>query len=446
MDNKDIEITFEPTPKQHLIFEHFDDDLTTEILYGGSAGSAKSYGICALIIIKCLQHPGIRVGLARNELTTLKKTTIVSFFEVSSAWGLKPEVHFTYNSTAGIIKFTNGSEVILFELSYKPSDPNYTRLGGHLLTFGCVDELAEVDEQGFNIFKTRLGRWKNDEFGIKPIVVSTCNPSKNWIYREYYKAYKEERLKPYQSFIQALPTDNPYIPQSYLDNLKKLPFAERERLLYGNWEFDDNPNALLTQEQILNIWDNVPVFDIRTRSENRFISADIAFTSDKMVIMVWDGLTIVDLIVSPNGNIEEFILNLAIKYGVPNNHITYDSDGVGKFLTTRLRNARPIVNNAAPIGKENYKNLKTQLYFKLCDEIKANKVKVVSELYRNEIMEELQLIEHKPTDIVGKIEMVDKGDVKRNLGRSPDFSDAMAYRMIFEVNPARFTVIATARR
>jgi hypothetical protein len=425
-----LEINFEPTIKQDEIFQLFDDDITTEILYGGSAGSAKSYGLCALIILKCLQHDGIRVGLARNELTNLKKTTIISFFEVAANWGLIPDEHFTYNSTAGIIKFYNGSEVILLDLSFKPSDPKYTRLGGHLLTFGCVDEIGEVDEQGFQIFKTRLGRWKNEDYQIKPIVISTCNPSKNWIYREYYKPSIDGTIKPYQAFIQALPTDNPYIPQSYLDNLKKLPYAERERLLLGNWDYDDDPNSLLSYEEILNVWVNIPR---QTESaSNRFISADIAFTSDKLVIMVWDKYTVIDIIVGPEGNIEDVINELAKKYNVPQYNICYDSDGVGKFLTTRLRNAKPIVNNSRAFKDENYKNLKTQLYFKLAELISNNSVKILTDKYKNEIIEELQLIKHKPSDVVGKIEMVDKGEVKRTLGRSPDFSDAMAYRMYFE--------------
>jgi phage terminase large subunit len=48
------------------------------------------------------------------------------------------------------------------------------------------------------------------------------------------------------------------------------------------------------------------------------------------------------------------------------------------------------------------------------------------------IEEELGAIRHKPTDKVGKLEIIDKGEVKRLIGRSPDFSDAMAYRMYFE--------------
>lgn len=425
---KELEINFSPTVKQDLIFDYFDDNDTTEILYGGSAGSAKSYGICALIILKSLENPGIRIGLARNELTNLKKTTIISFFEVAKDWGLIPDIHFTYNSTAGIIKFYNDSEIILLELSYKPSDPEFTRLGGHLLTFGCIDEVGEVDEKGFQIFKTRLGRWKNTELNIKPVVIMTCNPSKNWIYRTYYKPSVEGNLLPYQKFIQALPTDNPHIPQSYLDNLMKLPFADRERLLHGNWDYSDDPSSLLSYDEILNIWDGAR----RDSSAKKYITADIAFTSDKMVIMVWEGFTIVDITVNPPGNIEDVIMELAKQYNVPQYQIAFDSDGVGKFLEKRLRNARPIVNNARALKDENYKNLKTQLYFKLAELVRNNRVKSATDSHKNEIIEELQVIRNQPTNVVGKIEMLDKGGVKKLIGRSPDFSDAMAYRMVFE--------------
>ena len=424
---KEVTINFEPTIKQDRIFDYFDDDQTTEVLFGGSAGSAKSYGLCALIILKALEYPGARIGLARNELTNLKKTTIVSFFEVANDWGLEVGEHFTYNSTAGIIKFYNGSEIVLLELNYKPSDPNFTRLGGHLLTFGCIDEVGEVEEKGFNIFKTRLGRWKNDEFGIKPIVIMTCNPSKNWIYRTYYKPYMNGSILEHQQFIQALPTDNPYISESYLDNLRKLPFVDRERLLHGNWDYDDNPNDLMSHQDILNIWDGA-----KPNDGKKYITADIAFTSDKMIIMIWDGMTIIDIVVNPNGNIEDVIQDLAQQHNVPHYNIAFDSDGVGKFLEKRLRNAKPIVNNARAMKDENYKNLKTQLYFKLAEKVNDNQVKCVPETHKDEMIEELQVVRHKPTNKVGKLEMVDKGEVKKLLGRSPDFSDAMAYRMRFE--------------
>lgn len=429
------QITFKPLHKQHEMFKHFDDATTREIFYGGAAGGGKSYGLCCLIILKALTYPGIRIGLARNELTVLKKTTMVSFMEVVADWNIGDMI--SYNSTDGIIKFKNKSEVILCELTYLPSDPHYTRLGGLLLTFGAVDEIGEVDFKGYGIFKSRLGRWRNEKLGIKPICVNTCNPIKNWLYKDIYIPFTEGRLKPTQKFIQVLPTDNPHLPPSYIENLGDLPYADRQRLLFGNWEYEDDPNALLTYSEILNIFENTKL-DKEVVHAKRYITADIAFTSDKLVIAVWMDLTVVELVVDPpRDKIEDTILSLAKQYGVASSNIAFDSDGVGKFLEAKLRTAVSIVNNGAPLKGENYKNLKTQLFYKLCKMVEENKVKIQPERFKEEIIEDLQVIRHKPSTDAGKLEIISKTEMKRILGRSPDFADALAYRLYFEYKQSK---------
>jgi hypothetical protein len=426
-----MEINFTPSLKQDLIFEYFDDVDTTEVLYGGAAAGGKSYGSCAFTIIKCLQYPGIRVGLCRNELTTLKKTTIVSLMEVLSDWGLKTDEHYKYNSTTGEITFENGSKIICLELRYLPSDPNYTRLGGQLLTFGIIDEAGEVDEKGKQILQSRLGRWMNVETGVKPFLLMTCNPSKNFLYRDFYLPSSDNTLPTHRKFIQSLVLDNPFINDVYVNNLhKSLSNQDKERLINGNWDYDDDPNCLMEYPTIMNIFiDKKPIVE----KPKTYISADIAFTSDNAVIMVWEDLTLVEIIVNPEGIIEDVIRDKAKEYKVFPNNISYDSDGVGKYLMNYLKSAKPIVNNGKPLRDENYENLKTQLYFKLGEVVNSGELKVLKSKYDDKIIEELQQVKHKPSDRVGKIGMVNKGDVKRMLGRSPDFSDAMAYRMIFEI-------------
>jgi phage terminase large subunit len=373
------------------------------------------------------------VGLARNELTTLKKTTMISFMEVLNDWGLNDN-HYKYNSTTGEVKFSNGSSVVLMELSYIPSDPNYTRLGGQLLTFGCIDEAGELDERGKQIFQSRLGRWKNNETGIKPFLLMTCNPSKNFLYRDFYIPYNDNTLPSHRKFIQALITDNPFISDSYRQNLENtLTPIDKQRLIYGNWDYDSDPNSLMEYETILSIFTNKKP-DIE--KPKRYISADIAFTSDNAVIMIWEDLTLVQIIVNPEDKIEDVIREKAKEYAVPPGNISYDADGVGKYLMNYLKGAKAINNNSKAIDGENYQNLKTQLYFKLAEMINQGKLKVVKSQYDEKIIEELQEVKHQPTDKVGKIQMVDKGQVKRTLGRSPDFSDALAYRMIFELKKA----------
>lgn len=427
-----MEINFTPTIKQDLIFEYFEDEETTEVLFGGNVAGGKSYGAMSFAVIKCLEHPKIRIGLARNELTTLKKTTVVSLFEVINNWGLKIDEHYKYNSTSGEITFYNGSKIVLLELRYLPSDPNYTRLGGQLLTIGIIDEAGEVDEMGKQIFQSRLGRWLNKELGIKPFLLMTCNPSKNFLYREFYIPSQDNSLDSYKKFIRTQITDNPHISQEYINNLQKtLSNTDRERLINGNWEYDDDPNSLIDYETIRNIfvtekpYKEKPIY---------YISADIAFTSDNAVIMIWEDLTVIDMVVNPQGKIEDVIKQKSLEYNVRPSNISYDSDGVGKYLMNYLKTAKAIVNNAKCLQGENYENLKTQLYFKLAQSINDGKLKVLSNhKYDDKIIEELQQVKHKPTDSVGKISMVNKGEVKRMLGRSPDYSDAMAYRMIFEI-------------
>lgn len=424
-----ININFTPTPKQHLVYEHFNDEVTTEIVYGGSAGSGKSYLIFAMMVMQCLQHSGIRIGLARNAISTIKKTSLTSFFEVCDNWGIQKGLHYTYNSSSGIITFFNGSEIIFIELNYLPSDPTYSRLGGLLLTVAYVEEVGEIDEKGYGMVKTRVGRWKNTEFGIKPMTIATCNPIKNWLYRNYYMPYKQGKLKPYQQFIQALPQDNPHIPQSYIDNLfNASSIQDRKRLLYGDWEYEDAPNALLTQDEITNIWDNA----LLDKTAHKYISADIAFKGDKCVIMIWQGYTIIDTIINPP-DIEFCIKEQMQIHNIPQYRVAYDADGVGGLIVQKLKNAKAVNNGARTFKNENYKNLKTQLYVKLCELIKDNKVKIVSSKDKQEISEELAMIQYKLDEIdTGKIELISKAEIKKILGRSPDYSDCMAYRMYFE--------------
>ena len=357
---------------------------------------------------------------------------MVSLFEVLNNWGLKVEEHYRYNSTTGEITFTNGSKIVLLELRYLPSDPDYTRLGGQLLTFAVIDEAGEVDEKGKQILQSRLGRWLNNDIGVKPILLMTCNPSKNFLYRDYYIPYTDNTLPTYKKFIPALITDNEYINQSYIDNLHKiLTPIDKQRLIYGNWDYSSDPNSLIEYNQILSIFVNEKPY---IESPINYISADIAFTSDNAVIIIWEGLTAIEIIVNPTDKIEDVIKDKAIEHNVKQTNISYDSDGVGKYLMNYLKHAKPIVNNARALENENYENLKTQLYFKLAEAINGGKLKVLSNLkYNDKISEELGMIKHKPTDNVGKVAMISKADVKRQLGRSPDFSDAMAYRMIFEI-------------
>lgn len=433
------EITFAPSKPQSKLFDYFDDKETTEIIFGSGVGCGKSFAISALMVMKCLQYPEIRIVLARNELTVVKRTTVVSLFEVLNNWNLQSDEHYTYNSTSGEITFYNKSKIILVEMTYRPSDPQFTRFGGLLATFAVVDECSEVSLQAKQILQSRVGRWKNKDYGIKPLFIGTCNPSRGWLYNEFYKPFIEDKLDSHKKFIPALITDNKYNSEDYYKNLlKTLSQSDKERLLFGNWDYSMDPTNLLTFEEILSTFINKKAESFK----QTYISADIAFTSDKCVICCWQDLQLVEtFVMEKNGKPENEIKRLQLKYKVKNTNICFDSDGIGKYLTNYLPNAKPIINNAKALNNENYANIKTQMYFELAKQIKEGKLTILNGPYDEQIKEELALIRHKPSDNVGKIEMVSKGDIKRILGHSPDFSDAISYRLIFELKPKGETTI-----
>ena len=435
-----MEINFTPTIKQDKVFELFEDEDTTEILFGGGVGAAKTYLMSSLITIKCLQYEGIRVGLCRNELTTLKKTTVVTLIsEVFPNFGLVRDEHYNYNQIEGKITFYNGSEIVFQELRHIPSDPNYTRLGGLLLTFAVIDEAGETEAKGKEILQSRIGRWRNETYKIKPLLVMTCNPSRNFLYEDFYMANKEGTLPYYRKFVNATGLDNPYLSESYIENLKRtLTTSEVNRLLLGNWESQDSPDNLVSSDDILEMYDH----SINVNNDDtRYISADIAFKQDGCVLFVWEGNDVIDIIkVGKEEVVLDKIREVARDYDVQTRYISYDSDGVGQFIRQYLRSAKAIINNGKVLKGENYVNLKAQLYYKLGELIRDGKIKIKTNRYKKELEGELLSIKRKVRDTSqSKMEINSKAEQKKILGHSPDYADAMAYKMIFEFTRGNFT-------
>lgn len=56
--------------------------------------------------------------------------------------------------------------------------------------------------------------------------------------------------------MPALATDNPRLPKAYIENLKRASEVTKQRLLYGNFEYDDRPNKLYEFDNIVDLFTN----------------------------------------------------------------------------------------------------------------------------------------------------------------------------------------------
>jgi len=422
------------TSKQWLALEYLTDKTTTQVLYGGAAGGGKSFLGCAWIITLCTQYDNIRCLIGRSKLDNLKKTTLNTFFDVCSQWNIKANVHYKYNASSNIITFYNGSEVILKDLFQYPSDRNFDSLGSLELTAAFIDECNQITEKAKQIVSSRI-RYKLDENDIIPKILLTCNPSKNWVYNNFYKPHKENRLPVYSKFIQSLVTDNKHISKHYKEQLEKLDYISKQRLLYGNWEYDDSEDKLINYNAILGSFelDDAP-------SGKKYITADIArFGKDKTVIIYWNGLRAEYIKALDKNTITQAadeIRAIQRLHSVPLGNIIVDDDGVGGGVKDILR-CKGFVNNSKALKNENYTNLKTQCYYALSDALNKSKIYINCNnvTHKNFIIEELEQVRRKNFDKDTKLQIVSKDEVKNSINRSPDFSDALAMRMYYEIKP-----------
>lgn len=426
--------------QEHAVY-YLKDNQTKELIYGGAAGGGKSALGVLWLIEQCQTYPGTRWLMGRSKLKALKETTLNTFFEQANA--LKISNQFNFNAQAGIIYWNNGSEILLKDLYAYPSDPNFDSLGSLEITGAFIDECNQITYKAWQIVKSRI-RYKIKQLGITPKMLGTCNPAKNWVYAQFYLKDKNGKIDNDKKFIQALPTDNPYLPQSYLDSLLSLDDNSKQRLYFGNWEYDNDPAKLIDYENIQNIFTN----DFVQHGE-KYISADIArFGSDKMVIMVWSGFRVIEIFTLAKSSITDTvkaIKDLSTKHSVPLNNIIADEDGVGGGVVDMLR-CKGFINNSKPLPVENvivqYQNLKTQCYYKLAELIQSNLIFVNcnDNSVVDEITKELEQVKRDKIDSDGKLQIISKEKVKELIGRSPDYSDALMMRMYFEFRQSFFVV------
>lgn len=425
-------LTYKQTQALDLLEDHTNN--VTEIIYGGSAGAAKSFIGCYWILKSALKYPKSRWLIGRAELKNLKQTTLQTFFEVCKLQGVKKDIHYTYKEQMSEIHLFNGSVIILKDLAYMPSDPNFDNLGSLEVCGIFCDEIAQIRKKAWDVLLTRI-RYKLDEFGITPKIFGSLNPSKNWVYTYFYKPFRDGLLnESSKRFVRALPTDNPHLPTSYLQLLNNLPKSERDRLYLGLWEADDD-NQLCKQDAIIGLFDNTWV-----DGQQHYITGDIArMGSDKAVIGVWRGLRLIKVVIYEKSKfnlLENTIKDLKNEYQVSNLNIILDEDGVGGFLVDALQ-AQGFVNNSTPLNGENFQNLKTQCYYKLAQMINENKIYIEPNLFdetdKEKLIEELEQIKSSPTED-SKLKIISKSEIKSNIGRSPDLSDMLMMRMYYEVN------------
>lgn len=421
-----------------------------ELLIGGGAGGSKTFTGCLRLATMCLNYPWTRRGLWRSKMKTLKMTSLKTLtklltndFQLIEWKDFK--VHGSNDpQTPNTIIFRNWSEIILLDLKYYPSlDPDFDDLWSLELTGGFIDEAVQITHKAYQVFSSRIWRRKNEQLGLKPMLLMSCNPGKNRVYQEFYKPQKAGTIEPHKRFIQILAKDNPHV-EDYVQKLSLMPdWPLKQRLFYWNREYDDDTNKVYSYRDLQSIFTN------QGETGEKYIISDVAGTwKDDTIITVRDWRKIIDTVIenkSTPESVKHLMTQKQLEYNVKLKNMLYDWSWLWRGLSGLGCEifqwwSKPIpTKDATDQEKEwlnkTYLNLRSQCFFMLAKWIKDGSLSIpnMSEELQTRIIEELDVIQAWKIEKDWPLQIIPKEEIKKILWRSPDFADVISMRVYFEL-------------
>ena len=226
--------------KSTIVFERNYDALYNNearfIINEGGSRSSKTYSLCQLILVYCLQNKGVVVSIIRKTLNALKSTAMRDFLEVLKESGIYDKN--SHNMSSNTYTFPNGSMVEFFSLD------DEQKVRGRKRSIAWCNEANELFYEDFLQLNMRT------EF--KMIFDYNPSESNSWL----YELPKEESV-----LIKSTYKDNPFLPDSIkrtIEDLKRTDadlyqiYALGEKTIsksniYSNFTFLSHRPARFTQ-------------------------------------------------------------------------------------------------------------------------------------------------------------------------------------------------------
>lgn len=200
-----------------------------EQLFGGAKRGGKSVAICQKVIALSMAFPGNRGILIRQNLTDLKDSTLVTFFQVCPK-----EIIARHHLGDRMITFTNGSYFIYRGVG---DEDELEKVKGIDLGWLAVDEPSEIELATYLMLLAQMN-WKLPD-GKRPAYMAllACNPEPGWVKERFIDP---DHLPPDRIFITSLAKDNPGLPTDYIAYLlANFPKEWVEKYVNGSWEISE---------------------------------------------------------------------------------------------------------------------------------------------------------------------------------------------------------------
>lgn len=226
--------------KSTIVFERNYDALYNNearfIINEGGSRSSKTYSLCQLILVYCLQNKGVVVSIIRKTFPALRATAMRDFFEVLKDAGIYEKS--SHNMSENIYSFSNGSMVEFFSVD------DEQKIRGRKRHLAWCNEANEIFYDDFSQLNMRTE--------YKLIFDYNPSDSNSWL----YDLPKNESI-----LIKSTYKDNPFLPESIktqIEDLKRTDealyqiYALGEKAIsksniYSNWTFLPHRPARFTQ-------------------------------------------------------------------------------------------------------------------------------------------------------------------------------------------------------
>ena len=226
--------------KSTIVFERNYDALYNNearfIINEGGSRSSKTYSLCQLILVYCLQNKGVVVSIIRKTFPALRATAMRDFLEVLKDAGIYDKS--SHNMSEHIYSFPNGSIVEFFSVD------DEQKIRGRKRHLAWCNEANELYYDDFTQLNMRT----------ESKLIFDYNPSdsNSWL----YDLPKNESI-----LIKSTYKDNPFLPESIktqIEDLKRTDealyqiYALGEKAIsksniYSNWTFLPHRPARFTQ-------------------------------------------------------------------------------------------------------------------------------------------------------------------------------------------------------
>ena len=205
------------------------------IVNEGGSRSSKTYSLCQMVIVYCIQNPNKVVSIVRKTFPALRATVMRDFFEILKDLEIYEKAN--HNMSENIYRFPNGSIVEFFSVD------DEQKIRGRKRDIGWCNEANELWFEDFQQLNMRT----------EDKLIFDYNPSdsSSWLYE----------LPPHEStLIKSTYRDNPFLPESIkrqIEDLKRTDealyqiYALGEKAIsksniYNNWTFTKSRPARFT--------------------------------------------------------------------------------------------------------------------------------------------------------------------------------------------------------